>query len=75
MSSRLSCDPASACGSTCTRTAGFCAPFSVTRPTPETCESFCARIESAWSSTSLSGRVSELTLSVRMGVSAGLLLL
>ena len=39
--------PASAAGSTCTRTAGFCPPLSVTRPTPETCEIFCARIESA----------------------------
>jgi hypothetical protein len=28
------------------RTAGFCPPFRVTRPTPETWEIFWARIES-----------------------------
>src|SRR5215831_13994079 len=64
--------PASADGSTWTRTAGFCPPFRVTRPTPETCEIFCARTESAKSSTWLMGRLCELTESVRTGVSAGL---
>ncbi len=39
--------PPSATGSTWTRTAGFWPPLIVTRPTPETCEIFCARIESA----------------------------
>ncbi len=67
--------PARATGSTCTRTAGFCPPLMVTRPTPETCEIFCARMESAASSTLSSGSISELTARVRMGVSAGLDLL
>ncbi len=47
----------------------------VTNPTPDTCEIFCARIESAASSTCETGMVSELTDTVRTGVSAGLLLL
>ena len=72
-SSRVRSLPASACGSTCTRTAGFCRPFSVTSPTPTTCEIFCARIESAWSSTCVSGSASEETARVSTGVSAGLL--
>ncbi len=46
-SSRVSPVPPSATGSTWTRTAGFCPPLIVTSPTPETCEIFCARIESA----------------------------
>src|SRR5487761_2121843 len=74
-SSRLSPEPARAAGSIWTRTAGFCPPFRVTSPTPETWEIFCARIESAKSSTWSSGIVSLLTLRVRIGVSAGLLLL
>ncbi len=45
----------------------------VTSPTPETCEIFCARIESAASSTWSSGSAREVTARVRMGVSAGLL--
>ena len=47
----------------------------VTSPTPDTWEIFCARIESAWSSTTSSGSESEVTARVRIGVSAGLLLL
>jgi hypothetical protein len=34
---------AAALGFTCTRTAGRCPPERVTRPTPATCEIFCAR--------------------------------
>ena len=40
-------EPANATGSTCTRTAGFWPPESVTRPTPAICEIFCASTESA----------------------------
>ena len=47
----------------------------MTSPTPETWEIFCARIESAASSTCETGMVSELTASESTGVSAGLLLL
>ena len=73
-SSSVSAVPASAAGSICTRTAGFCPPLIETRPTPDTCEIFCARIESAWSSTWSSGSESDQTARVRIGVSAGLLL-
>ncbi len=72
-SSRVRPDPASAAGSTWTRTAGFCAPLMVTRPTPNTWEIFCARMLSAASFTWSSGSVFEVTASVRMGTSAGLL--
>ena len=65
--------PASATGSTWTRTAGFWPPPIVTRPTPATWEIFCASTESAKSSTSASGRVSDVTARVRIGWSAGLL--
>ena len=50
--------PASATGSTCTRTAGCCPPPTLTWPTPFTCEIFCARTVLADSKTSLSGSVS-----------------
>ena len=39
--------PASAPGSTCTRTAGFWPPLIDTSPTPDTCEIFWASTESA----------------------------
>ncbi len=46
-SSRVSPVPESASGSTWTRTAGRCAPPSVTRPTPDTWLIFWARMLSA----------------------------
>ena len=64
-----------AAGLTRTRTAGFWLPSMVTRPTPVTSLSFCARTVSARSLTFSSGSVSEVSASVRMGVSAGLTLL
>jgi hypothetical protein len=66
---------ASAFGFTCTRTAGRCPPASVTKPTPEICESFCARRVSARFWISGSGIVCDASPSVRIGASAGLTLL
>ena len=43
------------------RTAGFWPPAMETRPTPESCEIFCARTVSARSSTFCSGTVSEVS--------------
>ncbi len=63
--------PASATGSTCTRTAGFWPPLSETRPTPGTWEIFCASTESARSSTCARDRLFDDNAKVRMGVSAG----
>jgi hypothetical protein len=74
-SSRPRLFAASAFGFACTRTAGRCPPESVTRPTPGTCESFCARRVSArfW----MSGRrsVREDRPRVMIGASAGFTLL
>jgi hypothetical protein len=74
-SSRLRLAAASALEFTCTRTAGRWPPESVTRPTPATCESFCARRVSArfWISGSVSVR--DERPSVRTGASAGFTLL
>ena len=66
---------ASATGLARTRTAGFMPPLMVTRPTPESCESFGTRRLSAKSCTCVSGSEVELSASVAMGVSAGLTLL
>ena len=66
--------PASAAASACTRIAGRCPPARLTSPTPCTCASFWAMRVSTRSCTRGSGRVSELTASVRIGVSAGLTL-
>ena len=61
-------------GSTWTRTAGFWPPLMVTRPTPETCEIFCAedRVGEVVDLVERQRR-RELIASVRIGVSAGLL--
>ena len=58
-----------------TRTAGFWPPLMLTKPTPGNCEIFGANRVSARSSTLESGSSFELKASVRMGASAGLLLL
>jgi hypothetical protein len=57
------------------RTAGFCPPLIETSPTPGSCAIFCARRVSAKSSTFESGRVFDVSASVRIGASAGLVLL
>ena len=57
------------------RTAGFCPPLIETRPTPGSCEIFCASAVSARSSTFDSGRELEVSARVRIGASAGLTLL
>ena len=57
------------------RTAGFCPPLMLTRPTPESCEIFGASCVSARSSTFDSGKVVDARAMVRMGASAGLVLL
>ncbi len=57
------------------RTAGFCPPLMLTRPTPLNCEIFGASRESTRSSTCESGIESEVTASVITGASAGLVLL
>ena len=54
-SSRVRPTPASASGSTCTRTAGCWPPPTKTWPTPSTCEIFCARTVLAASKTCASG--------------------
>ena len=57
------------------RTAGFWPPQMLTRPTPGNCEILGARRVSARSSTFDSGSVSEVSARVRIGASAGLVLL
>ena len=57
------------------RTAGFCPPLMLTSPTPGSCEIFCASRVSARSSTFDSGSVLHVSASVRIGASAGLVLL
>jgi len=47
----------------------------VTNPTPGNCEIFCASRVSAKSSTCSSGKIFDVSASVRMGASAGLDLL
>ncbi len=47
----------------------------LTRPTPDSCEIFCASRVSAKSSTFDSGSVFDVSASVRIGASAGLVLL
>jgi hypothetical protein len=44
----------------------------LTKPTPGSCEIFCARRVSARSSTCISGIVLEVNAKVRIGASAGL---
>jgi hypothetical protein len=74
-SSRLMPYAASALGLARTRTAGRCPPLMLTRPTPGSCEIFCARRVSARSSTAMSGKVREVRARVMIGVSAGFTLL
>ena len=57
------------------RTAGFWPPLIETMPTPLSCEIFCASVVSAKSSILESGRLSDVSASVRIGASAGLTLL
>ncbi len=56
------------------RMAGFWPPLMLTLPTPESCEIFCASRVSARSSTLTSGSDSEYKASVKIGASAGLVL-
>ena len=62
-------------GLTWMRTAGFWPPLILTKPTPESWEIFCASRVSARSSTLESGNVFEVSARVRIGASAGLILL
>ena len=62
---------ARASGSTCTRTAYFWDPYTSTCATPFTVEMRWAMLTSAYSSTSDSGSVEELTPRKRIGESAG----
>ncbi|MCY1540959.1 hypothetical protein D9M68_766280 [compost metagenome] len=66
---------ASACGFTCTRTAGRCPPATLTRPTPGICDSFCATRVSTRSRTCGKGMVGEVIASVSTAASAGFTLL
>src|ERR1700743_2359276 len=54
------------------RTAGRCPPERLTRPTPGSCEIFCARRVSTKSSTSVSFIVFDVRPSARIGAWAGL---
>ncbi|MGY3445870.1 hypothetical protein ACVW17_005871 [Bradyrhizobium sp. USDA 4473] len=56
------------------RTAGRWPPLMLTRPTPGSCEIFCASLVSTKSCTWVSGMVFEVRPSVRIGASAGLTL-
>ena len=73
-SSRFNPRPLAAVGFTWTRTAGRCPPLMLTRPTPLSWLIFCASRVSARSSTCVSGSRLLVSASVRMGVSAGLVL-
>ena len=57
------------------RTAGFRPPVMLTRPTPGSWDSLWARRVSARSWTFDSGSVSDISASVRIGASAGFVLL
>src|SRR5262249_62056466 len=74
-SSRVNPYEPSAVGFTCTRTAGFWPPLILTRPTPGSCEIFCARRVSARSCTFTRGSVFEVRARVRIGAAAGVGLL
>ena len=62
---------AAATGSTCTRTANFCAPNTNTWATPASCEICCASVISPNSLTADSGRVGETKLIYMIGKSPG----
>jgi hypothetical protein len=66
---------AAARGFTCTRTAWRWPPESVTRPTPGTCEIFCARRVSTRFCTCVIFIVFDVMPKVRIGASAGFTLL
>ncbi len=57
------------------RTAGRWPPLMLTRPTPGSCEIFCASRVSIKSCTFGSGRDFDVTASARIGASAGFTLL
>ena len=58
-------------GSSCTRTAYFCAPYTMTRATPLTIDMRSASSVSAYSSTVYIGSVDELIARYSTGCSAG----
>ena len=74
MLSMLSPSAASAGPFTVTRMAGLWPPDRLTRPTPDTCESFWLSRVSARSYSVVSGRVDEVSPRVMTGASAGLTL-
>src|SRR5215510_11901426 len=74
-SSRLIPYAARALGFAWILTAGFCPPLMLTRPTPGNCEIFCASRVSARSCTLDKGIVLDVSARVRIGASAGLVLL
>src|SRR5258705_5223030 len=63
---------AAATGSTCTRTANFCAPNTSTWAIPGSCEICCASVISPYSSTTDNGKVAETKLIYMTGKSPGL---
>ncbi len=63
---------AAATGSTCTRTANFCAPNTSTWAIPGSCEICCASVISPYSSTTDNGKVAETRLIYMTGKSPGL---
>ena len=58
-------------GSSCTRTAYFCAPYTWTWATPSTIEIRWASIVSAYSSRLYNGSVADVSAMYRIGWSAG----
>ncbi len=62
---------ASFCGSSCTRTAYFCEPYTATWATPLTMESCWAIVVSAYSSSVASGSECDVRAKKRMGAAAG----
>ena len=72
--SRPICMLSRARGFSSTRTAGLAPPPTVTWPTPSTCASFWASIESAASYISVTSLLSEVSARIMMGASAGLTL-
>src|SRR6202040_3758592 len=71
MSSSETPRAAAATGSTWTRTANFCAPYTSTWATPGSWDICCASVVSPYSSTCDSGRVGEIRLMYMIGNSAG----
>src|SRR5262249_27190382 len=71
MSSSEMLRAAAATGSTCTRTANFCAPNTSTWATPGICEICCASVISPNSSTTDKGKVGETRLIYMIGKSPG----